>query len=199
MILWAAGSSGPHAIPGQYSVRFTVDTLPPRTLPFRILNDPTFPDVTAEDLEAQLALATNVRDATSAANRAVISIRDVNRQVDERVAAKPAALKAAADTLSAKLRAVEAELYQVKNRSSQDPLNYPIRLNNRMAALLGIVEGVPGRPTKQSYEVYNLLKGEIDAQLAQLRQIYDTDLAAFNRLLQAQGLQPIRVATDDVM
>jgi hypothetical protein len=57
--------------------------------------------------------------------------------------------------LRQQLAAVEEQLYQVRNRSNQDPLNYPIRLNNRIAALLGVVEGADGAPTRQSYQVFD--------------------------------------------
>jgi hypothetical protein len=81
----------------------------------------------------------------------------------------------------------------VRNRSSQDPLNYPIRLNNKLAALLGTVESVPGRPTQQTYQVFELLNGQLEAQVQAVEQILGPDLTAYNRLLQSKGLQPVAV------
>ncbi len=198
MILWAAGSNGPRAIPGSYQVRFTVDSMPPQTMQFEIRKDPAYPGIADADLAAQLELAMKVRDATTAANDGVVTIRDINTQVKDR-AAKNASVKDAGDQLMNKLGTVEQELYQVRNRSNQDPLNYPIKLNNRIAALLNIVEGVPGRPTKQSYVVFDLLRGELDKQLADLKTVIDIDLAAFNRLLEAAGLQPVVVKRNVIM
>ena len=63
------------------------------------------------------------------------------------------------------LTAVEEEVYQVRNRSGQDPLNYPIKLNNKIAALIGVIESADNKPTDQSVEVFNELSAQLDAQL----------------------------------
>ena len=86
---------------------------------------------------------------------------------------------------------VEAEIYQVRNRSSQDPLNYPIRLNNKLAALLGVIESADGRPTEQSYEVFEDLAAGLDAELAQLDQAITVDLTRYNSMLRIEKLEPI--------
>ena len=80
-------------------------------------------------------------------------------------------LKTAAQALTDKLTAVEGEIYQYRNRSSQDPLNYPIRLNNKLAALQGIVESGDYKPTDQSYAVFKELSARLDQQLARLEAI----------------------------
>ena len=192
MILWAAGSNGPRVAPGRYEVRLRVDDQAPQTRSVTLRLDPRKPHVTRADAEAQFELAIRVRDAASAANEGVIAIRDVKTQVEERIE-QDAALKQPGDSLNARLEAVEEQLYQVRNRSNQDPLNYPIRLNNRIAALLGAVEGVEGRPTRQSYEVFEQLSGELRTQLDRMQQVFRTDLEEFNRLLRARGLEPVVV------
>ena len=101
------------------------------------------------------------------------------------------AIADAADTLDKKLTAVEEELYQTKNQSSQDPLNFPIRLNNKLAALAGVVGGADAAPTDQAYVVYEDLTGKIDAQLAKLRQVIDTDVPAFNALVRDQNVPAV--------
>ncbi|HUF50253.1 MAG TPA: hypothetical protein VMN60_05435 [Longimicrobiales bacterium] len=192
MILWAAGSNGPRAVPGRYTVRLKVDELPVRTQQFELGLDPARPAVTLADLQAQFELARRVRAATSAANESVIAIRSVTTQVDDRVT-KDASVRPSGEALKASLSAVEEALYQVRNRSGQDPLNYPIRLNNRIAALMGAVEGVAGRPTRQAYAVFDLLNAELRTQLERLQQIVNTDLNAFNNQLRSKGLEPITV------
>ena len=101
--------------------------------------------------------------------------------------------KAAAlgDALAAKLTAIEGEIYQYRNRSSQDPLNYPIRLNNKLAALQGVVEGGDGRPTEQSYTVFKELSSRLDAELAKLDAVLKTDLPPFNKEIAAKKLKPV--------
>ena len=66
---------------------------------------------------------------------------------------------------------MEGEIYQYRNRSSQDPLNFPIRLNNKLAALQGIVESGDYKPTDQSYAVFKDLSAQLDQQLARLEAI----------------------------
>jgi len=85
------------------------------------------------------------------------------------------------DSLTAKLTAVEGEIYQYRNQSSQDPLNYPIKLNNKLAALQGVVEAGDGKPTDQSYAVFKELSGRLDVQLAKLDTIVKTDVPALNK------------------
>jgi photosystem II stability/assembly factor-like uncharacterized protein len=192
MILWAAGSQGPLAVPGQYTVRLSAEGEPVQTQRFEIRIDPRTPDVTLADLQAQFDLATKVRDRTSDTNNGVIRIRALKRQVDDRVQSD-ASLGTDAESLKARLSAVEEELYQVRNQSGQDPLNYPIKLNNKIAALMRTVEGVAGRPTAQSYIVFEQLSAQLDVQLGIFDEIVRTELAAFNRQLAARNLQPIAV------
>jgi hypothetical protein len=190
MILWAAGSNGPIAVPGTYQVRLTVDAHPPQTQSFEIGKASRLAHVSVEDMRAQFDLAVRVRDRTSEANEAVIAMRDIKTQVDDRVG-RDGSIRQEGDQLKTKFTDVEGEIYQYRNQSNQDPLNYPIKLNNKLAALQGAVEGVHGAPTAQTYVVFEELSGRLDVQLEALNQIIITDLAEFNRLLQSKGLEPI--------
>jgi hypothetical protein len=191
MILWSASSNGPRLIPGAYRVRLTANGST-REQEFRIHPDPRVPQVTDADLQAQLALALQVRDATSAANQAVVQIRELKAAIAER-AAQDASVQAAGAELATKLSAVEETLYQVRLQSSQDPLNYPIRLNNKLAALLNQVESVPGRPTQQAYQVFEQLRGQLDVQLEALQKLLAEAGARLNQLLEARNLAPLPV------
>src|SRR5690606_33978500 len=92
---------------------------------------------------------------------------------------------------------VEGRIYQVRNQSNQDPLNYPIMLNNKLAALLGVVERGEFRPTDQAYEVFDMLSVQLGTELDALSAIIATDLAELNRLLQQNGLPVIRVEREE--
>jgi hypothetical protein len=191
MILWAAGNNGPVAVPGRYQVRLTVDGQA-QTQPFDIRIDPRVRNVTVADLQKRFDLAIQLRDRVSQANESVIAIRSIKSQVDERIktANKPEVTRAG-EALKQSISTVEGELYQVKNRSSQDPLNYPIKLNNKIGALMGVVESAEAAPTAQSNEVFRDLSARLDAELAKLNEIYGRDLDAFNRLLRENGLPQI--------
>jgi photosystem II stability/assembly factor-like uncharacterized protein len=192
LIMWAASTRGPMAPPGRYQVRVTAAGAA-KTQEFEIRRNAAVPGVTDADLQAQFTLARQISDRVSEANRAVIRIRDVKQQIADRIGkANDAAVKSAAQSLADKLTEVEGELYQHRLRSSQDPLNYPIRLNNKLAALQGTVESGDYRPTDQSVAVFKELSARLDQQLARLEALLKTDLATLNTSLAAAGLQAIR-------
>ena len=135
MILWGATTNGPIAVPGSYQVRLTVDGRA-QTQPLVVKTHPLYTDITEADLREQFDLAIRIRDKVSEANNAVIQIRSVKAQVAARLEkSSDARLKEAGGRLSTNLGAVEEEIYQVRNQSGQDPLNFPIKINNRLASL----------------------------------------------------------------
>ncbi len=194
MILWAGGTRGPIAPAGTYSVRLTVGSNAPQTATFKLLNDPRT-DATAADLVAQFEFLIKVRDKTSEANNAVRTVRNVRAQIEARVAELPR-LRRDADRLLAAMAAVEQEIYQVRNQSGQDPLNFPIRLNNKIAALNSVASSGPYRPTDQTIAVYEEVSGLLRVQTDRLERILREDLERFNRQLRAAGKAVIVPSTD---
>jgi photosystem II stability/assembly factor-like uncharacterized protein len=178
LIMWGAqNDSGPLAVPGRYQVRLTAngETL---TQAFTVERDPRQTDVTLADLQEQFKLASQVRDKTSEANQLVIRIREIKKDVAERVK-KDTSLSAAGERLTTRLSAVEEDLYQVRNRSNQDPLNFPIKLNNQLAALMRVVETGDARPTDQSYVVFKELSGRLDAIKSRFDEVLKSSGVAF--------------------
>ena len=168
MVLWGATTSGPAAPPGTYQVRLTVDGKS-QTQPLVVKRHP-LRSATDADLKEQFDLGIRIRDKASEANNAVILIRSVKQQVKDRLAkSSDPQLADAGGKLAANLSAVEEAIYQVKNQSSQDPLNFPIRLNNKLSALAGVVASADGAPTASSYQVYDDIAGRIDVELAKLQ------------------------------
>jgi photosystem II stability/assembly factor-like uncharacterized protein len=196
MILWSGNTSGPQAAPGSYQVKLTVDgkTL---TESFEVRKDPRV-STTQEEFQKQFDLLTKIRDKFSETSEAIIAIRDVRKQAQDyatRVKDQPNAqpITDAAKALGDKLTAIEEELYQTKNRSNQDPLNFPIRLNNKLAALAGAIAGADAQPTEQQVAVYEDLTGRINAQLEKLRQALATDVPTFNKLVRDQNAPAVWV------
>jgi hypothetical protein len=133
-------------------------------------------------------------DRLSRANDTVVRIRALKARIGERSeAARDRDVTRAAASLSSRLTAIEGELYQYRNQSSQDPLNYPIRLNNRIGALMGVVERADARPTDQSYAVFKELSARLDAELARLDALLATDVPGFNALLARRKIAPLAV------
>jgi len=201
MILWAGGTQGPVAPPGTYAVRLTVQGQPPQTQRFTVKKDPRT-QATPAELAEQFAFLIRIRDRVSEANDAVKTIRNVKAQITERGAKVPAAQQAAfttmADSLRQRLSLVEGEIYQVRNQSGQDPLNYPIKLNNKISALAGVVGGTDARPTSQSYEVFRVLSADLETQLTAMRAAMTELLPKVNAALAAAGLPAIVPRAVDV-
>jgi len=201
MVLWAAGTTGPMAPPGTYRVRLTVDGNVVGTQSFKLLADPRIPNATQADYDAQFALAMKVRDKFSATNDAVKTIRYLFYQLDERAKSVPAveqgAFSAAVTPLRDSLQSVEDSLYQSQSHAGEDPLNYPIRLNNRIGALMGVVSSAWGRPTKQSYEVYDVLNRLIDVQMTRMHAALK-GVDRVNAVLKSSGQEPVVVKAEEV-
>ncbi|HEX9565701.1 MAG TPA: glycosyl hydrolase, partial [Gemmatimonadaceae bacterium] len=191
MILWGSSTAGPRAVPGTYQVRMTVDG---RTLtqPLTVIKHPLYTDVTQADLEAQFALAIRIRDKLTEANQAVIRIRDIKGQVGDRMSkSADARLKAAGEGLTTQISAVEEEIYQVRNQSGQDPLNFPIKINNRIATLNRSVNAGDGAPIANAEPIFNDLVGELKVQTDRLEQIINTELPKLNAELRRLGLAEV--------
>ena len=86
---------------------------------------------------------------------------------------------------------MEANVYQVRNRSGQDPLNFPIKVNNRLANLLSMVERGDGAPNDGMRDVFRIMVDELDGYSTRLNEIWQTDLAAVNDELRRLGLDPL--------
>ncbi|MGH9971482.1 MAG: WD40/YVTN/BNR-like repeat-containing protein [Pyrinomonadaceae bacterium] len=196
MILWAGETRGPRTVPGSYQVKLTVDgkTMTER---FEVKPDPRL-SASQSDYAKQLELALRIRDKLTETHNAILQIRDVRKQVEDllkRVKDQPnfKVINDGASALNKNLVEIEETLYQTKNQSSQDPLNYPIRLNNKLAALGGVVSRGDAAPTDQSYVVYDDLAGQIDVQLQKLSQVMKTAVPAFNQVVKDQNVPAVIV------
>ena len=196
MILWSGETRGPKLPPGTYQVKLTVEGKP-ITQTFEIKADPRL-TTTAADYAKQLELGLKIRDKLTETHNAIIQIREVRKQVEDllkRITGQPnfKVLNDAGTALNKNLTTIEEALYQTKNQSNQDPLNYPIRLNNKLAALGGVVGSAEAGPTAQSYQVYDDVVTQIDAHLQRLAQIMRTDVPAFNQLVRDQNIPAVVV------
>jgi photosystem II stability/assembly factor-like uncharacterized protein len=187
-ILSGGTTAGPMAPPGTYRVELAVDG---RTwsATFEIRKDPRVP-ASDDDLRAQFALLLRIRDRISAAHAAVLRIRAIRQQVEAWVQRAPALGEPAAD-LTAKLAAIEGEIYQVKLRTGEDVLNWPPKLNNRLAVLAARVAACDAAPTEQALAVFADLSDRLQEQLQRLEEVVAGDVAAFNRRVAELGLAPV--------
>ena len=167
------------------------------TAPLEIKPDPRL-KVTQDDLAKQFDLLLKIRDKVTATDDAIIQIRDLRDQIDavnKRLKGDPRekTIADAGKALDKKMTAVEEVLIQPKAKSGQDVLNFPIRLNNHLVALAGVVGSADTAPTKQSYEVFDILSKQADEQLAKWKEIVSTDVAGYNNLVKEQQVPTLIV------
>jgi kynureninase len=153
---------------------------------------------TPAEYQRQLELSLQLRDKLSDTHQAILDIRDIRKQLDAvserwKDSADGKKVVEAAKALNEKLTAIEQELYQTKNRSNQDPLNYPIKLNNKLAALLGVVQSADAAPTDQSRMLQEELSTAINAQIGKLATVKKDEVPAFNKLVRDANLPAIEV------
>jgi sensor c-di-GMP phosphodiesterase-like protein len=149
-------------------------------------------ETTPEEYAKQLSLSLQVRDKLSETNDAVIRIRELRKQLDEYAKRDAKKVADAAKALTQKLTEVEEALYQTRNRASEDPLNYPIKLNNKLAHVLGVVQSSDNQPTQQSYMVYEDLATQVNAELKKLDGLMGGELAAFNKLIRDENVPAVQ-------
>ena len=191
---------GPFAPPGRYRLQLTAwsGAQPIRTSStFELQRDQRLAGVSDADLQEQFALAIRVRDATTAANQAVIDIRELRNQLSERARRSAALndreLSVLVAYVSNALGSVESELYQVKNQSPKDKIAFPIKLNDRLAGLRSNLERGDGAPPASYSRVFDELSAELAVQLTRFRTLVDRNLAELNTRLAAAGLPAVEV------
>ena len=188
MIFWGVRSNAPTLPPGRYTLRLTANGQTD-TSEFDIRANPWITDVTVADMVAQFEFATEIRNRVEDANQAVIAIRRMRTQVLARTEeSDDGALREALHALMTAAEEVEADIYQVRNRSGQDPLNFPIKVNNRLANLLSMVDSGDGAPNDGMREVFRIMSEELDGYLNTLAGVWSDELAAANGRLAALGL-----------
>jgi len=182
------GADGPVALPGVYQARLRAGGRT-YTQRFALKLDPRS-KVTPAELREQFTFLKRLRDTVNAATTAVITIRNVQAQLEDRLqaATDTTRLATSARTLADRLAAIEGELYQVRNRSFQDPLNFAPKLVERISGLSGVVAGIDARPTAQAYDVYRMFAPELQRQLLALRAVLGRELQAVNAALRAANL-----------
>jgi photosystem II stability/assembly factor-like uncharacterized protein len=163
--LWAGTTAGAKALAGHYQVRLTVDGKS-QTQGFDITPDPRT-TASQADLERQFALQSAVDAELSAAHEAVLEIRAARAKLE-------ASKTAGSDALIARMTALEEVLIQPRAHASEDALNYPVQLNNMLAALASLVASGEDAPTASQEALFKELKGKTDAVLVEWRDLKGT-------------------------
>jgi photosystem II stability/assembly factor-like uncharacterized protein len=151
---------GPLAVPGRYRVKLTAEGQS-QAQEFEIRKDPRL-STTIDDYQKQFDLLIAIRDKLSAADDAINEIRGREKQVEAAQGGTGVARE---------LEAVLHELWEPRFTGFDDQmLEFPLKLNNRIAALQGYLQG-PYAPTDQANQVFAELSKELDSLLARLKQL----------------------------
>lgn len=192
MVLYSSPNRGPKAIPGDYSAILTVDSVASKTN-FKIAKDPRLKN-TDEDYKKQLDYLITVRDKVSEAHQAMIDIKsirdDINyfkKKLDGKE--KYAEILKLTAQLNKDMSIIENNIHMTKNQSRQDPLNYGIRINNRLAFLMADQQRGDFPPTDQAIEVREKVTAELDEELEKLDNLLADRLSEINKLGKNLGVQ----------
>ncbi|WP_282048895.1 WD40/YVTN/BNR-like repeat-containing protein [Maribacter aquivivus] len=184
MIFWWANFDGAKAVPGDYKVHLNVNgTNSSET--FTILPDPRAESSVAQ-MQEQFNFITDINTTIENAHQSIKKIRNVTKQLnsfteqykdDDRTKDLVEKAKAMKD----KLGEVEKALYQTQNRSGQDPLNFPIKLTNKLGHLNSLVSIGDFPPTEQDVAVKNELTTKINKELEIFNNVISSELQEFNK------------------
>jgi hypothetical protein len=186
------GPQGPIALPGKYTVKLTVGGQS-YTQPLELINDTRVKNVKPEDLQKQFELAMDVRNANDELHRAVNQVRTMRAELKAMHTrfdddGKMKSLLEQADALDKKMAPVEETLIQVNMKGSEANLAFPNMLNEQFDSLSATVQAGDSAPSKQQYEVYKLLRGQLDQQLNAWKQLVATDIPAFNQAVKGANI-----------
>lgn len=199
MVLWSYNLAGPKAVPEKYKVRLRAKGQT-QEQDFQILADPRSKTDAAE-YQAQLDFVQQVSDTISAMHKCIKEIRDVRVQMNDVKNKLPKEDKYKPITLhiarmDSVMTAVENNLYQTKNRSSQDPLNYPVKLNDKMANLMGLNVDGDYPPTEASRQVFENLSKQASNELTRWKVLKTVDLPELNKMVREMGVDVVRLNPD---
>ena len=196
MILWSSSLKGTYAVPGQYQATLRVGDSS-QTINIDLLPDPRL-DVPVADYQAQYDFVSGINQKLTETHRAITQIREIKTQltaIEKRVADDDqfTALVESSTKLRESLGDIEQSLYQTKMESRQDPLNFPIRLNDKLAGVMSLTNFGDHAPSAASIAVRDELVAAIDAELERLQNLISTDLAAFNQQAAEAGLTAVGI------
>lgn len=195
MILWNGGIGAAKAAPGKYQAKFTLgnDSV---WVPFVIKANPNYA-ISEADYDAQLAFLLQVRDKFNQVQISIKDIRSVRAQINDFTGRMDTAntkeIRKMADSIQKQLTSIEEALYQTKSKSGQDVLNFPIRINDKLAGLYGVAASGQNAPSKQAKEAFAELAAQADVQMDKLKKVMSSDIATLNKLINDKQLPVIGI------
>ncbi len=196
MILWGGGTQGPKAVPGEYQVTLKVGD-EQMTQPFTILADPRW-ESSPQDIQEQFDFLISARNKLTETHQTIEDIQEIREQMNQVVERvkdeeRMSEVVEKANEIDERITVIEKELYQTKNRSRQDPLNYPIKLNNKLANVASQMSAGNFKPTAQAVAFKDEITQRIDEQLNQFQEVVTQDLPKFNQLVRDKSVDAVQI------
>ena len=196
MILWWASLNGPMALPGFYAVELTANNVKKITA-VEILKNP-ISETSLDDMKLQFNFINDINTKVSEIHKALINVKKVKTQIKTlkkgiKDKQKHKELLDFADELTKKISKIETTLYQTKSKSGQDPLNFPIRLNNKLAHLNSLTRMGSYKPTDQAIAFKDKITRDIDTQLSKLYTIFNEDVKQLNQKVKESQIDLIQL------
>ena len=195
LLLWWGTLSGPKAPPGTYTFKVVTEK-DSAEVNFEILLDPRI-EGTAEDRRAQFEFLLQIRNKLDETHDAIRNMHDLKHQIsalNERIdPEKYESVITSGKRLDSLMLDIEKALYQTKLKSNQDMLNYPIKLNNKLAHVASLASMGIYRPTKQMLGVASEITAKINLELERWREIQQNDIPKYNALIRDQNVDVIGI------
>jgi photosystem II stability/assembly factor-like uncharacterized protein len=196
MILWWASLNGPMALPGNYKVTLTVGETS-KSQNFTILKNP-ISETTLADATAQFNFINDINTKVTEIHKALKNVKKVRNQINSLKKSMKGKeehkdLLDYATALLKEMTTIEEILYQTKSKSNQDPLNFPIRLNNKLAHLNSLTRIGSYAPTQQAIDFKNVINKEIDNELAKLYELFDNKVSVLNQKVKDSQIDLIQL------
>jgi hypothetical protein len=196
MILWWASLDGPMALPGNYKVTLTMGDIS-KSQNFTILKNPVS-ETTLADATAQFNFINEINTKVTEIHKALKNVKKVRAQVKSLEKSiqgeeKHEELINYANDLLEEMTSIEETLYQTKSKSNQDPLNFPIRLNNKLAHLNSLTRIGSYAPTQQAIDFKNEINKEIDQELAKLYDLFNNKVKVLNQKVKDSQIDLIQL------
>ena len=191
MILWWASLNAPKAVPGAYKVVLSVAE-ESYSQDFSIIPNPNAESDIA-GMKQQFDFITDINKTIDNAHKSIKKIRAINKQLtafqeqykeDDRVKE----LVEKAKKLSEDFTQIEKALYQTQNKSGQDPLNFPIKLTNKLGHLNSLVGMGDFPPTEQDIAVKDELTKQINSELVKFNTLVSSEIKTFNTEFNSKSL-----------
>ncbi len=192
MVLWAGNVTGPKVAPGTYTARFVYGK-DSTDVPFTIVGDPNY-KMSQSDYDQQVSFLLQIKDKFSEIQKSIKNIRSLRAQLNDiTTRTKDKDVKQLVDSINKQMTSIEEALYQTNAKSSQDVLNFPIRLNNKIGNLYNFANSGYNPPTQQVREAYAELAAQADVQLGKLQDIITVQIPKLNAVVHEKSIPIIGI------